>query len=104
LFVTTRERSELAPEIPTFYEQGFQQVVFQDWTGFLAPAGTPPEIVARANTAINEAVMLAKVREAMNKQGMEVGVRSPQAFAMTVRQSWEHYRDIVKETGFKVEQ
>jgi hypothetical protein len=35
---------------------------------------------------------------------MEVGTRTPAEFASTVRESWERYRDIVKETGFKVEQ
>jgi tripartite-type tricarboxylate transporter receptor subunit TctC len=104
LATTARERSELAPEIATFAEQGFDKVVVQDWTGFLAPAGTPPDIVARANAAINEAVQAPKVKEAMAKLAIEAGVRSPDAFARIVRESWERYRDIVKETGFKVEQ
>jgi tripartite-type tricarboxylate transporter receptor subunit TctC len=104
LATTARERSALAPDIPTFTEQGFGNVVVQDWTGFLAPAGTPPEIVARANAAISEAVKMPKVKDAMAKNGMEVGTRTPEAFAKTVRESWERYRDIVKETGFKVEQ
>ena len=58
----------------------------------------------RANAAISAAVQTPKVKEAMAKQGMEVGTRTPEAFAKTVRESWERYRDIVKETGFKVEQ
>src|SRR5262245_49197372 len=103
LATTARERSELAPDIPTFYEQGFEKVVVQDWTGFLAPAGTPPEIVVRANAAISEAGQTPKVKEAMAKLGIEVGTSTPEAFATTVRESWERYRDIVKETGFKVE-
>jgi tripartite-type tricarboxylate transporter receptor subunit TctC len=103
LATTARERSELAPEIPTFFEQGFEKVVVQDWTGFLAPAGTPPDVVARASAAISEAVQTPKVKEAMAKLGIEVGASSPEAFAKTVRESWERYRDIIKGTGFKVE-
>ena len=103
LATTARERSALAPDIATFNEQGFPKVVVQDWTGFLAPAGTPPEIVAGANAAISEALQAPKVREAMAKLGMEAGAQTPEAFAQTVRESWERYRDIVKETGFKVE-
>jgi tripartite-type tricarboxylate transporter receptor subunit TctC len=103
LATTARERSELAPAIPTFYEQGFEKVVVQDWTGFLAPAGAPPDVIARANAAISEAVQAPKVKEAMAKLGIEVGTSTPEAFAKTVRESWERYRDIVKETGFKVE-
>jgi len=104
LATTPQKRSELAPDIPTFYEEGFQNVVVQDWTGFLAPAGTPADVVARANAAISEAVQTPKVKEAMAKLGMEVGTRTPEEFAKVVRESWERYRDIVKETGFKVEQ
>jgi tripartite-type tricarboxylate transporter receptor subunit TctC len=104
LATTARERSTLAPDIPTFFELGFDKIVVQDWSGFLAPAGTPSEVVARANAAISAAVESAKVKDAMAKLGMEVGTRSPGAFAETVRESWERYRDIVKASGFTAEQ
>jgi tripartite-type tricarboxylate transporter receptor subunit TctC len=104
LATTARERSPLAPDIPTFFELGFEKIVVQDWSGFLAPAGTPPEIVARANAAINAAVESPGVKEAMARLGMEVGTLTPAAFAVTVRESWERYRDIVKASGFQAEQ
>jgi tripartite-type tricarboxylate transporter receptor subunit TctC len=104
LATTARERSPLAPDVPTFFEQGYDKVLLQDWSGFLAPAGTPPDIIARANTAISAAVQTPKVKEAMAKLGMEVGTQTPEAFAVTVRESWERYRDIVKQTGFQAEQ
>ena len=104
LATTARERSPLAPEIPTFFESGFEKIVVQDWSGFLAPAGTPPDVVARANAAISAALETPKVKEAMANLGMEVGARTPPAFAETVRESWERYRDIVKESGFQAEQ
>lgn len=104
LAVTSQDRSTLAPDIPTFVEQGFPKIVVQDWSGFLAPAGTPPDVIARANAAISAAVQSPHVKEAMAKLGMEVGTRTPAAFADTVRESWERYRDIVKASGFKAEQ
>ncbi|MGD9925072.1 MAG: tripartite tricarboxylate transporter substrate-binding protein [Pseudorhodoplanes sp.] len=103
LATTARERSTLAPDIPTFVELGFDKIVVQDWSGFLMPAGTPPEVVARANAAISAAVESPKVMDAMAKLGMEVGTRTPAAFADTVRESWERYRDIVKESGLKAQ-
>jgi tripartite-type tricarboxylate transporter receptor subunit TctC len=103
LATTARDRSPLAPDIPTFYELGFDKIVVQDWSGFLMPAGTPPDVVARANAAIGEAVESPKVKDAMAKLGMEVGTRTPEAFAATVRESWERYRDIVKEAGLKAD-
>ena len=104
LATTARERSVLAPDIPTFFELGFEKIVVQDWSGFLAPAGTPADVVARANAAISAALETPKVKEAMANLGMEVGARTPAAFAETVRESWERYRDIVKESGFQAEQ
>jgi tripartite-type tricarboxylate transporter receptor subunit TctC len=103
LATTALQRSTLAPDIPTFHELGYEKIVVQDWSGFLAPAGTPPEIVARANAAINAAVESPKVKEAMAKLGMETGTQTPAAFALTVRESWERYRDIVKASGFQAE-
>lgn len=103
LATTAAERSDLAPDIPTFREQGFDKVVVQDWTGFLAPAGTPADVIARANAAISEAVKSPKVKEAMGKLGMEAGPRTPAEFAKIVPESWERYRDIVKASGFKVQ-
>ena len=104
LATTARERSTLAPDIPTFFESGFEKIVVQDWSGFLAPAGTPHDVIARANAAISAAVESPKVKDAMAKLGMEVGTRTPAAFGETVRESWERYRDIVKESGFQAEQ
>jgi tripartite-type tricarboxylate transporter receptor subunit TctC len=104
LATTARERSPLAPDIPTFFEAGFEKIVVQDWSGFLAPAATPPEVVARANAAISAAVESPKVKEAMAKLGMEAVTRTPAAFAQTIRDSWERYRDIIKESGFQPEQ
>jgi tripartite-type tricarboxylate transporter receptor subunit TctC len=103
LATTARERSTLAPDIPTFFELGFEKIVVQDWSGFLAPAGTPPDVVARANAAISAAVQTPKVKEAMATLGMEVGTQTPAEFAVTVRESWERYRDIVKASGFQAE-
>lgn len=104
LAVTSRERSALAPTIPTFVEQGFPNIVVQDWSGFLMPAGTPPDVVARANQAISAAVESPAVKEQMAKLGMEARTTNPAAFNEAVRESWERYRTIVQQTGFKAEQ
>src|SRR5262249_60621480 len=71
LATTARERSTLAPDIPTFFEAGFQKIVVQDWSGFLAPAATPPEIVVRANVAISAAGESPQGMEGMAHLGLE---------------------------------
>lgn len=102
LATTTERRSPFTPDVPTMKELGYD-VVFQDWSGFLAPARTPPELVARANAAINEAVASPKVAAALKAQGTDVDTNSPAEFARLYRDAWERYRDVVEATGFKAE-
>lgn len=102
LAATSRERSDLAPDIPTFHELGYESVVFQDWAGFLAPAGTPPAVVARANEAITAAVESAEISSRMNDLGMEVRTTSPDEFAEILPDSFELYKGIIEDTGFEL--
>ncbi len=96
-------RSRATPNVPTMTELGFKDVVFQDWSGFLAPAKTPPELVARANAAISAVVSSEKGADALFKFGTEADVQTPEQFAATVKSSFERYRAIVQSTGFKAE-
>ncbi len=102
LATTTERRSPFTPDVPTMRELGYD-VVFQDWSGFLVPAGTPAAVVARANAAINEAVASPKVAAALQAQGTDVDTNSPAEFARLYRQAWDRYRDVVAATGFKAE-
>ena len=102
LAVTSRERSELAPDIPTFHELGFEDVVFQDWAGMLAPAGTPPEVVQRANEAVTEIVHSEAVSSRMAELGMEVRTETPESFAGILPESYDLYGGIIEDTGFEL--
>ena len=61
-----KTRSPFVPEVPTFAEQGFPDLVVEEWFGFYAPAKTPTAVVASANAAISmvtlESMMVAKAR------------------------------------------
>jgi tripartite-type tricarboxylate transporter receptor subunit TctC len=67
LAVTSRERSERLPEVPTMLELGLDQREWVAWYAFMAPKGTPDEIIQRLNTAINQALReeayAARIRE-----------------------------------------
>jgi len=70
--VTTRGRSTLLPDIPTFDEQGFTDPVFviQGWQGLLAPANTPQSIVRQVSDIIQDAASTPRVRELNKTFGM----------------------------------
>ena len=64
LGVSGATRSRFAPNVPTFAEQGYKDLVFSEWFGFFAPGGTPAPVVHRANTALRTALEQKDVVEA----------------------------------------
>ncbi|MDB5947711.1 MAG: Tripartite-type tricarboxylate transporter, receptor component TctC [Ramlibacter sp.] len=103
LATTGARRSRFLPNVPTMTEFGYRDVVFQDWSGFLAPARTPPELVARANAVISAFVRSEQGAERLARLGTEADAQSVPEFAATVKASWERYRAIVQSTGFTAE-
>src|SRR6516165_8131336 len=67
LAVTGARRSPLLPELPTMIESGFPGFATLAWTGLLAPAGTPPEAVARLNGAVNAALKTREMKAALDR-------------------------------------
>jgi tripartite-type tricarboxylate transporter receptor subunit TctC len=102
LATTTGQRTKFAPELPTMKELGYD-VVFQDWSGLVAPAKTPKEIVARANAAVAEIVRSPAGAARLADIGVEADLNTPEEFAALYRSTWEKYREVVKSTGFTAE-
>ena len=63
LAVTAPARMPVLKDVPTVGEQGFPDLIIQDWFGLLVKAGTPNEIVVRLNAAINKALAKPNVRD-----------------------------------------
>ncbi|MGA0569580.1 tripartite tricarboxylate transporter substrate-binding protein [Variovorax sp. VNK109] len=103
LAVTGAQRSRFLPQVPTMLESGYRDVVFGDWSGFLAPAKTPPELVAKANALISAYVRSEKGIDALGKLGTEADAQGVAEFNATVKASWERYRTVVQSTGFTAE-
>lgn len=102
LATTTTQRTRFTPEVPTLRELGYE-VVFQDWSGLVAPARTPREVVARANAAVADVIRSPVGAAAMVNLGAEADLHSPEEFAALYRSTWERYRDVVRSTGFTAE-
>ena len=71
LGITTKDRSPLAPDIPTIAEQGFAGYDFQSWYGLWAPKGTPREICERVNALMRETMRDPAIVERLNKSLLE---------------------------------
>ena len=103
LGVASRERVPTAPELPTLAEQGLDGVEAELWFGLLAPAGTPHQIIARYNDAINEIVREPHVIELAAKQGIQIRGGTPEQLAEFLARDIATWRIVVKEAGIKTE-
>jgi tripartite-type tricarboxylate transporter receptor subunit TctC len=94
------KRSRFAPEVPTFAEQGFNDVVIEDWFGFFLPAGTPAATVARASAALQAALSRPDLQQAMEPSCLEVRGSTPEAFAALLQADTARWAPVVKAIGF----
>jgi tripartite-type tricarboxylate transporter receptor subunit TctC len=101
--VTTAQRSKLAPDLPTMAEASLPGFDISTWFGLMAPAGTPPEVVARWNEGIGKALNSPDVREKMLAQGAEPAPMTPTEFAAFIARERDKYARIVKASGAKVD-
>lgn len=103
LAVSTRNRSKALPNVPTAEEQGLKGYDANTNGGFLAPAGTPKEIVARLNAEINAALKLPEVRAKLEAAGIEVQGGTPQDYAALIKSDLAKWGKVVKEAGIQQE-
>ena len=96
-------RSPFVPEVPTFAEQGFPDLVVEEWFGFFAPARTPASVVANANAAINAALKDKMVIDSLAISGLVPLGGTPEAMAADLKRQTEAWGPIVKKIGFTAE-
>ena len=96
-------RSRFAPDVPTYAEQGFNDLVMDEYYEFFMPGRTPPDMVRRAADAIKAAVTSPDVVEAFAKLGLEAMASTPAELAQMVRDENAQWGPIVKRVGFTPE-
>lgn len=102
LAVTTKKRSDFLPEMPTLDESGLKGFDMTTWWGVMAPARTPPEVVARLSDGILKALDSADTRERMRTMGSETPlIRTPEAFTAFIESEKALYARLVKISGAK---
>lgn len=94
--VTSRERHPLLPEVPTMHEAGLPGFEAASWQGLFAPAGTPPDILARLHAEVVATLAAPEVREPFARQGFIVGATRPDEFAAFIREEVAKWREVVR--------
>lgn len=103
LGTTGATRNPSLPEVPTIKEQGYANLEFSSWFGIVAPARTPPEIVARLNADVVRAVQSPEGRAKMEEAGFRVTGTTAQEFARTIAADTATWGKAVAATGFKAD-
>jgi tripartite-type tricarboxylate transporter receptor subunit TctC len=100
LGVARATRAPGYPNIPTIAETvpGYES---GGWFGFIAPAGTPKEVVTLLNREMNRAMMQPDVREKMTAFGLEIHTESPEFFTETIRSDFAKWGKLARDIGFK---
>lgn len=103
LAVSTAQRSQLTPDIPTMKEAGLPEIESVAWMAVMAPASTQADIVQRMNQEINAVLAMPEVREKLYAQYMEPIGGSAESLQNFMRQELRVMTPIIKRTGVTID-
>jgi tripartite-type tricarboxylate transporter receptor subunit TctC len=100
LGVTATKRNAVLPDVPTLPEAGFAAMKSGSWQGLFAPRNTPPAVVTRLFTAVDQAMNHPELRKRLADAGIDVIVSSsPAEFAAFIKAETARFAAVIKEAG-----
>jgi tripartite-type tricarboxylate transporter receptor subunit TctC len=103
LAVTSAQRASALPDVPTVAEAGLPGFEASSWFGLLAPAGTPPDVVAKVNGEVAKWLATPEAKEKFAAQGAIVAGGPPSDFVRQIASETAKWQKVVKESGAKVD-
>jgi tripartite-type tricarboxylate transporter receptor subunit TctC len=101
LAVTTLKRSRELPEVRTLDEQGFKGFEISGWYGLMAPARTPPPVIARLNSELVKILSGGEVAQQLSSRGYDPAPTTPEAFGKYLRSEYARWSKAVKQYDIK---
>jgi tripartite-type tricarboxylate transporter receptor subunit TctC len=101
--VATAQRLPSLPDVPTFTELGYPQVLSASWLALSAKAGTPPPILERLNTEVRKALQDPEVRAKMDGLGFIIMDQSRDQFTAFVKADMDKWEKVIREAGVKLQ-
>jgi tripartite-type tricarboxylate transporter receptor subunit TctC len=95
------KRDALLPDVPTLAEQGYPNTEASNWYALLAPAKTPPAVIAKLNKAVNDALNDPEVHDKLVKAGATPVGGTPEALGAFMKSEYEKWGKVVAERGIK---
>jgi tripartite-type tricarboxylate transporter receptor subunit TctC len=103
LAVTSTKRTDDLPNVPTINESGYKGFDAVTWFGFLAPAGTPKDVVARLNAEFNKVLKQPELRKKLSEEGADPAGGTPEQFAALIKDDIVRWGKVVKESGARID-
>jgi len=102
LAVTSKDRSPVAPDVPTIAESGYPGFDAIAWHGIMAPAKTPPAILQKLNAEIVKGLKNPETIKLIEQQAMQIVGSSPEAFAGFIKQDIAVWKEVARQANVEV--
>jgi tripartite-type tricarboxylate transporter receptor subunit TctC len=102
LAVTSPTRIPKIPDVPTMDELGYVGMPPDSWQAIVAPAGTPPEVVAKINKAVNEGLATPELQNKLRQLGGEPQPKSVAEFSAFIGDQYKRWGEVIRITGVKL--
>jgi len=103
IVVTSPERAEVLPDVPTMRESGYPELEATNWSGMVVASATPPSAIARLNAELVQALRNADTQEKFRSHGMSPAPGTPEGFGAFLQSESARYAKAVREAGVKVD-
>jgi tripartite-type tricarboxylate transporter receptor subunit TctC len=103
LAVSSERRVKTFPDVPTFAELGFSDIVAITWFGLAGPQKMPPDIIRRLNVEVRKAMQLPDVKDRFALESIEPNDLDPAQFTSFVRSEIKRWHPVVKAAGVKLD-
>jgi tripartite-type tricarboxylate transporter receptor subunit TctC len=103
LAVTTKERIEHAPNLPTMAESGFPSFNVSSWYGIVAPAATPDKIVDQLNASMQRVLNNPEMQQRLKGMGVMTELTTPASFGAMISDEIDRWAPIVKASGARID-
>ena len=101
LAVTAEKSFDYLPNVPTVQEAGVPGYVVTGWNALAAPAGTPPEVIAKLNTELVRALRAPDTARQFSAQGVEPAHSTPEEFLAVIKSDLQKWGKVIREAGIK---
>jgi tripartite-type tricarboxylate transporter receptor subunit TctC len=99
----TEKRHPFIPDVPTFIEQGYKDFVMGNWTGIVAPTGTPKAIIDKLSTEITKIIRAPEMSKKLLDMGVDPLGGTPAEFGKLIHSETIRFGKAVKDSGAKAD-